>query len=98
MIERDYATARKVLQSSSLTEMSYTNAGATPKAFFEACTLLAQGDIAGAQKSFETARAVFENAVKESPDSAERHANLGWFYAFMGRKTMRFAKAAAQLS
>jgi tetratricopeptide (TPR) repeat protein len=31
-------------------------------------------------------RPVFEGAVKESPRSAERHANLGLLYAFMGRK------------
>ena len=61
--------------------------------------MLAQGDTAGAQKSFETARAVFENAVKESPDSAERHANLGWFYAFMGRKddAIREGRRAVEL-
>jgi TolB-like protein/class 3 adenylate cyclase/Tfp pilus assembly protein PilF len=99
MIDRDYAAAQKVLQSSPLTEMSYTNAGATPKSFFEGCISLAQGDTAGAQKSFEAVRSIFENAVKEAPDSADRHANLGWFYAFMGRKedAIREGRRAVEL-
>ena len=31
-------------------------------------------------------RPAFEAAVKEAPESAERHASLGWLYALMGRK------------
>src|SRR5438874_1230217 len=34
MLRRDYATAKSVLQSSSANELSYTNAGTTPKIFF----------------------------------------------------------------
>jgi len=86
MIQRDFPAALKILESSPLTEVSYTNAGPTPKAFFVGCTLLAQGDEAGAKKYFEIARPIFENAVKEAPASPERHAALGWFYAFMGKK------------
>jgi Flp pilus assembly protein TadD len=58
----------------------------TPKIFLEGCTYLAQGDNANAQKAFEQARPAFEAAVKEAPESAERHASLGWLYALMGRK------------
>ena len=86
MIERDFPTAQKVLQSCSLDEVYYTNAGATPKAFLQGCILLAQGDSRNAQKFFDTARPVFESAAQEAPASADRHANLGWLYAFMGRK------------
>jgi tetratricopeptide (TPR) repeat protein len=52
----------------------------------EGCIYLAQGDTANAQKAFEVARPVFEASVKEAPESADRHANLGWLYGFMGRK------------
>jgi TolB-like protein/Tfp pilus assembly protein PilF len=99
MIERDYATARKAVQSSSLNEFSYTNSGATPKSFFEGCIALAQSDSTMAQRSFETARPAFENAVKEAPDDAFRHANLGWLYAFMGRKedAIREGRRAVEL-
>jgi len=34
MIERDYATAKRVIDASSLNEFSYTNAGTTRKIFF----------------------------------------------------------------
>jgi TolB-like protein/Tfp pilus assembly protein PilF len=86
MLKRDYSAAKDVLQTSSLNELSYTNAGATPRSFFDGCIYLAQGDNLNAQKSFELARPAFEAAVKEAPASAYRHANLGWLYGFMGRK------------
>src|SRR6266566_3012720 len=44
MIGRDFAAARTVLQNSDVNEISYTNAGATPKIFFEGCVYLAQAD------------------------------------------------------
>jgi len=67
-------------------EVSYTTGGPTPKIFLEGCTYLAQGDNVSAQKAFEVARPVFEAFVKEAPENADRHANLGWLYAFMGRR------------
>ena len=99
MIERDYSGAKRVLDSSPLTEFSYTNAGATRKSFLEGCILLAQGDSQNAQKLFEAARPAFENAVKEAPASADRHANLGWLYAFMNRKedAIREGRRAVEL-
>jgi len=39
-----------------------------------------------AGEKFEMARQSFEAAVAESPLAAERHANLGLLYAFLGRK------------
>src|SRR5437764_3436318 len=99
MINRDYTEAKRVLDASLLTELSYTNAGSTPKSFFEACILLAQGDSQNAQKLFEAARPAFESAVKEAPASADRHANLGLLYAFMGRKedAIREGRRAVEL-
>src|SRR5262245_23603168 len=99
MLERDYAEARRVIDSSSAKEFSYTGEGSTPRSFFEGSIALAQGDFAGAQKYFEEAQPVFENAVKEAPSSAIRHANLGWLYAFMGRKedAIREGRSAVEL-
>src|SRR6266513_2096675 len=99
MLGRDYATARRVLEISSLNEVSYTNAGSTPKTFLQGCIYLAQGDNENAQKAFETARPSFEASVKEAPLSADRHANLGWLYAFMGRKNeaIREGRRAVEL-
>jgi tetratricopeptide (TPR) repeat protein len=99
MIERDFAGAQNVLEASPLTEIGYTNAGDTPKNFMVGLAFLAQGDAAGAQKAFELARPVFEAELKEAPDSAERHANLGWCYAFMGRRddAIREGRRAVEL-
>jgi tetratricopeptide (TPR) repeat protein len=86
MLQRDYSAAKRILETSSANETSYSVAGLTPKIFLEGCTYLAQGDNANAQRAFEQARPAFEAAVKEAPESAERHASLGWLYALMGRK------------
>jgi len=86
MINRDFGAARVALQRSPLNEISYTNAAATPKSFFQGCIELAQGNNTQAQELFESVRPIFEKAVEEAPVSADRHANLGWLYAFMGRK------------
>jgi TolB-like protein/Flp pilus assembly protein TadD len=99
MIERDFAGAQGILEKASANEISYMNAGTTPKSFFSGCTFLAQGDAENARKYFAEAQPAFENAVKEAPDNAERHANLGWFYAFAGRKedAVREARHAVEL-
>src|SRR5918996_1892307 len=86
MLQRDYSAAQRILETSSAHETSYSIAGMTPKIFLKGCTYVAQGDDASAQKAFEEARPTFEAAVKEAPESAERHASIGWLYALMGRK------------
>ncbi|MEY2542303.1 MAG: hypothetical protein QOI22_1905 [Verrucomicrobiota bacterium] len=86
MIDRNFMAATSALEGTPLAEVSYTNAGSTPKTFLQGCVFLAQGDTANAQKYFALARPAFEAAVQEAPESADRHANLGWFYAFAGRK------------
>jgi TolB-like protein len=100
MLRRDYSAARNILHTSSADEVSYTSAGTTPKSFFEGCIYLAQGDNLNAQKAFELARAAFEAAVREAPASANRHANLGWLYAFMGRRedAIREGRRAVELN
>lgn len=99
MIDRDFGAARVALQTSAVNEISYTNAAATPKSFFQGCIELAEGDNAKAQKLFELVRPIFEKAVEEAPLNAERHANLGWFYAFAGRKdeAIREGRRAVEL-
>jgi TolB-like protein/class 3 adenylate cyclase/Tfp pilus assembly protein PilF len=100
MLRRDYSAARNILQTSSAAELSYTSAGTTPKSFFEGCIYLAQGDNLNAQKAFELARSAFEAAVREAPASANRHANLGCLYAFMGRRedAIREGRRAVELN
>ena len=99
MIDRDFGAACTALLKSDLNEMAYTNAGATPKTFLQGCIELAQGKQAEARQLFELARPNFEKAVEEAPLSADRHANLGWFYAFAGRKedAIREGRRAVEL-
>jgi TolB-like protein/Flp pilus assembly protein TadD len=86
MLERDYDAAQRVLEASALTEVDYLNGAATPISFLEGCILLARGDGEKAKGKFELARPNWESDIKEAPKSAERRANLGLLYAFMGRK------------
>ncbi len=99
MLERNFAEAQKVVDNSVLQEVSYLNGGPSPLSFFRGCIGLASGDMAMAKKEFEAARPSFEEAVQEAPDSAERHANLGLFYAFSGRKedAIREGRVAVEL-
>jgi len=99
MIERDFVTAKRLIDVSPLNEFLYTNAGASPKSYFYGCISLAQGDSKNALQFFDAALATLEAAVKESPNSAERHAMLGMVYAFMGRKddAIRDGRRAVEL-
>src|SRR6266487_4233920 len=99
MLERDYAAAKRILEDSSRSEISYMPSALIPKSILEGCVYLAQGDTAGANRNFELARPVFEMTVRESPDNAVGHANLGWLYALMGRKdeAIREGRRAVEL-
>src|SRR5439155_23665435 len=54
---------------------------------------------AQAEKDFAAAVGDVEKAAREAPDAAERHANLGLLYAFMGRKedAIREGRRAVEL-
>ena len=99
MMERDYRGAAEILEASPLTAVDYLLGGSTPKSFLEGCTALARGDQAKAQKAFAAAAIDFEKATRESPQSAESHANLGLCNAFMGRReeAMREGRHATEL-
>jgi TolB-like protein/Tfp pilus assembly protein PilF len=99
MIDRDFGAAQAALQTSAVNEFSYTAAAATPKGFFQGCVELAQGNNTQAQRLFELVGPIFERAVEEAPLNAERHANLGWFYAFAGRRdeAIREGRRAVEL-
>ena len=92
MMERDFEGAAKILADYPLPDLDYMNGGATPKTFLLGLTALARGDEAEAQKNFATAVVSFEKDVRESPDVAVRHANLGLCYAFLGRREEAIAE------
>lgn len=85
MIDRDYAAAEKALVDCPLEQLSYLKIQPTAKGFLLGALAVAQGDAAAAKAPLESARAKFEAAVQEAPTNAERHANLGLLYAFLGR-------------
>lgn len=99
MLDGNYAEAGNVLSQTSLEAVDYLNGGSTPKDFLAGCSALAGGDTAAAKAHFERARLTFEDNVREAPDSAERHANLGLLYALLERKedALREGRRAVEL-
>src|SRR4029077_20869321 len=58
----------------------------SPKAFLEGTLYLYLGDKVNAHSAFERARIVAERLVRESPDDAARHGQLGLILAGLGQK------------
>jgi tetratricopeptide (TPR) repeat protein len=57
-----------------------------PKAFLEGMLYWYEGDKGKAHAAFERARIVAEQLVRESPEDAARHGQLGFILAGLGRK------------
>jgi TolB-like protein/cytochrome c-type biogenesis protein CcmH/NrfG len=98
MIQRDFATADQVLASCPL-ELFQSGGQPTPKSYYRGCVALARGDQAAAQTNFEATLTLFEAAVREAPENALRHANLGLVYSFLnrGEEAIREGHRAAEL-
>jgi TolB-like protein/DNA-binding winged helix-turn-helix (wHTH) protein/Flp pilus assembly protein TadD len=84
MLERDYATAEKILTGAASEDFS--PGGYLPKAYYQGRLARARGDIESAQRYFDVARLVSEKRVLENPHAAEPHTHLGIVYAYMQRK------------
>ena len=99
MLERDFASAQKILDTFPSDE-EFPTADRDPKAFYQGCTALARGDTELAQHFFEMARPSFEAKVRDHPDNARRHDRLGLLYAYLGRKddAIREGRAAVELA
>jgi TolB-like protein/Flp pilus assembly protein TadD len=98
MLERDYDAADGAMIACPFDQFQ-SNGQPTPKSFYRGCVALARGDQANARKLFELALPSFEEAVRQSPDSAIHHANLGLLYVFMDRKeeAVREGRRAVEL-
>jgi tetratricopeptide (TPR) repeat protein len=98
MIQRDYAGADLALDAGTVEEF-HSDGQPIPKSFFRGCVALARGDSATAKGNFDNALPLFEAAVRESPATGLRHANLGLLYAFVGRKAdaIREGRRAVEL-
>jgi tetratricopeptide (TPR) repeat protein len=97
MLERDYATAEKIVTDSPLED--FPHAGEAPKTFYQGRIALARGEIESAQRYFAAARPAIEGWVRDDPDVAERHARLGLLYAYMHRNedAIREGRRAVEL-
>ncbi|HEV2841032.1 MAG TPA: hypothetical protein VGW39_06900 [Chthoniobacterales bacterium] len=84
MIHRDFAAADQALASCPL-DLFQAGGQPTPKSFYQGCVALARGDQAAARTHFEATLPIFEDAVRQAPTTAVRHANLGLLYSFLGR-------------
>jgi TolB-like protein/Tfp pilus assembly protein PilF len=99
MLKRDFAGAADILAKSPTLEFSYLNGGLQPKTFLLGITAVARNDRTEAERNFAAAAPEFEKAVQEAADAADRHANLGLLYAFMGRRdeAIREGRLAVEL-
>jgi serine/threonine protein kinase/tetratricopeptide (TPR) repeat protein len=99
MLQRDFAGAADLLARSRRTDLSYLSGGLQPKSFLAGIAALARDDRAAARENFAAAAPLFEKAVQEAAGSANRHANLGLIYAFMGKReeAIREGRLAVEL-
>jgi serine/threonine-protein kinase len=92
LIDRDPEGAASVLGASTLDTFSYFNAVDTPRSLFAGEIALLRGDASTAHRELENARNIFEASVKEAPDTAERHAFLGYVCALLGENECAIAE------
>jgi len=97
MLERNFPVAEKALADSSLE--NFSPAGYAPKALYQGRIARARGDVESAQRYFALACPDAEKRVRENPDLAARHAELGLLYAYMQRKedAIREGRRAVEL-
>ncbi len=97
MLERDYASAEKILTDFPSAE--FPHFGREPNTYYLGRVALARGDTASAQRNFAEAVPGVEEWIRESPNSAFPHARLGLLYAYQGRKedALREGRRAVQL-
>jgi TolB-like protein/DNA-binding winged helix-turn-helix (wHTH) protein/Tfp pilus assembly protein PilF len=97
MLERDYAAAEKILTDSP--SQNFFPAGDAQKPYYQGRVALARGDIESAQRYFAAVTPETEKRVRDNPDDAAHHAELGRLYAYMQRKedAIRESRRAVEL-
>jgi TolB-like protein/Flp pilus assembly protein TadD len=99
LMDRDADAAERALANSPLDTITSQTGVPLPKSYLQACVDLVRGNTAKAQTEFEAARPVIEKLVADGPQSGTRRAQLGFLYAFLGRKedALREGKRAMEL-
>jgi serine/threonine-protein kinase len=98
-LQRKFSDALQVAQQFHGETLTSPNTAPCPKALLEAQLYLHQGDKAKARASFEQARVVSEQLLRESPDDAARHAQHGVILAGLEQKeeAIKEGKRAVEL-
>jgi TolB-like protein len=82
----DFDAAEKVLERSAVNVLQTGSSPPVAKSFLQGRIAAACGDSTQAKLLFEAALPQTENEVKEHPETASRHVQLGIVYAYLGRK------------
>jgi tetratricopeptide (TPR) repeat protein len=98
ILERDYTAALYRLSSTSIETFEGGNEY-VPKSLYEGLVYRLMGKADLARASYDEARVVLEDLLKELPDDARVHGSLGVAYAGLGRKNeaIREGKLAVEL-
>jgi tetratricopeptide (TPR) repeat protein len=91
MLQRKFPEALAILNQLPQ-EVIHDGTAPVPKASLEGMLYLFQGDKAKAQAAFRRARPFAEQSLRESPDDAGRHIQLGFILAGLNRKEQAIAE------
>ena len=99
IFERKFAEALALLQKLKGETLHGENGSPTPKALSEGVCYFFLNDKVKAREALERARVFVEQQVRENPNNAGHHAQLGTIFAGLGRKedAIREAKRATEL-
>jgi TolB-like protein/Tfp pilus assembly protein PilF len=99
IFQRKFAEALAILQSLHGDTLHGENGSPSPKALEEGICYFFMNDKPKAREAMERARVFVEQQVRENPNEAGRHAQLGGIFAALGRKddAIREGKRATEL-
>jgi len=99
ILQRRFAEALQLVEKMPGETVHGEGTAPTPKAFFEGILHFMLGEKDKARADFERARVIVEESVRDVPDDASRHAQLGAIFAGLGRKeeAIREGKRAVEL-
>ena len=91
-LQRKFKEALQVIQQFRGETLLVRASTTSPKASFEGTLYLFLDDKVNAHSAFERARIIAERLVRESPDDAARHGQLGLILAELGQKDAAIAE------
>jgi TolB-like protein/Flp pilus assembly protein TadD len=99
ILQRKFSDALTVLRQSPVETFHEEGGALLPKSLMEGCIYFYMGDQARARPPLEKALIVLEQSVREAPENAARHAQLGELLAALGRKdeAIKEGKRAVEL-